>query len=184
MKNHLSKHLDFSKLKGKKILDVGCGQGTISKILSEAGANVYGIDLSETSINYVKKNYPEIKVKVGNALKIDFPNNYFDIVVCIGVLHHTPDTRKGFEECVRITKPGGKILILLYTKYHYYPLVYKTAKKLFKNKRPDEVPRFLIGLTKKLLKFIMGKKEQEKILYSSSQTSFLPQLRSFIQKIK
>lgn len=158
LKSHLSKHLDFSKLKGKKILDVGCGQGTISKILSEAGADVYAIDISKTSIDYVKKHYPEIKVKLGDALEIDFPDNYFDIVVCIGVLHHTPDTRKGFKECARVTKPGGKLLVLLYTKYHFYPFVYKIAKRLFKNKRPDEVSNLLTGSVKKFTEFYYGEK--------------------------
>lgn len=155
-KRHLSKHLDFKKLKGKKILDVGGGRGTISKVLFDAGADVYAIDLSRTSVNYVKKNYPEIKAKVGNALNIDFPDNYFDIVLSIGVLHHTPDTYKGFKECVRVTKPNGQLIILLYTKYHYYPLLYKIAKLMFKNKKPNDVPKILISATRKFVELYYG----------------------------
>ena len=99
-KKHLAKHLDFDSLKNKTVLDVGCGTGTMSKILYGAGADIYAIDLSRKSIESVNKAYPEIKAKVGDALHLDFPDNHFDIVISIGVLHHTPDTHKGFEECV------------------------------------------------------------------------------------
>tara|TARA_Y100000310_G_C20629994_1_gene788120 strand:- start:967 stop:1701 length:735 start_codon:yes stop_codon:yes gene_type:complete len=181
-KEHLSKHIDFNDLKGKKILDVGCGQGTISKVLYDAGADVYSIDLSKTSVNQVKKNYPEIKAKVGNALDLDFPDNFFDIVLSIGVLHHTPDPYKGFKECVRVTKPNGKMVILLYTKYHYYPLVYKTLKILFRNKKPEEVPKLFIKLVKRFTEHYYKEKRTDQDAIQLIADQFFTPIANFYSR--
>ena len=147
----LSKHIDLSKINGLKILDAGCGQGIMANILHKYGADVYAIDLSEDSISYVKQNHPEIKAKVNDVLNLDFQDNYFDIVFSLGVLHHTPNAYKGFTECVRVTKPGGKIIILLYTKYHIYPICYKIGRLLSRGRKPEDTPKIIIKTVRKVL---------------------------------
>lgn len=161
---------------------LGGGRGTISKVLFDAGAGVYSIDLSRISVDYVKKNYPEIKARVGNALDIKFPDNYFDIVLSIGVLHHTPDTYKGFKECVRVTKPNGQLIILLYTKYHYYPLLYKAAKKIFKNKSPNEVPKIFIKATRKFTEWYYGEQRTERDAIQLIADQFFTPIAKFHSK--
>lgn len=160
-KHHLGKHINFSNLTGKKILDVGCGTGTISKVLSDAGADVHAIDFSRKSIEYVNKTYPEIKAKHGTALDIKFPNNFFDIVLSIGVLHHTPDTYKGFKECIRVCKPNGQIIILLYTKWHYYPLLYRSFQLIRNEKRPEKMPKIFINAVRKFTEWYYKEKRAE-----------------------
>lgn len=160
-KFHLSKHINLKELRGKKVLDVGCGTGTISKVLSDLGTDVYAIDYSAKSIEHVNKTYPEIKAKHGNALNIQYPDNFFDIVISIGVLHHTPDTYQGFQECIRVCKPNGQIVILLYTKWHYYPLLYNSFLFIRGWKSPEDMPKILIKSIRKFTEWYYKEKRTE-----------------------
>ncbi len=139
----ISKYLNLNELKGKDVLDVGCGTGTISNIFDKFGGNVYAFDQSN-SIEYVKRDYPNINVRNGDALNNPFNDNEFDLVASIGVLHHTPNCYKGFQECARVTKPGGHMLILLYRKWHWYPILYHTYKFLFGWSSIEQFPKFIL----------------------------------------
>jgi len=152
-KKKISKFINFNSLKGKKILDVGCGTGSVSNIMHSCGANVYAIDKSETSIKIVKKNYPMIKAKVGDALDIKFKENTFDYVISLGVLHHTGNTYRGFKECVRVTKPGGKFLILLHCKYSPYEYIYHLSRLILKKEMPEKIHKVWFWIMKKLMEY-------------------------------
>ena len=93
----------------KNILDVGCGNGIISKELmrKEKGLNIKGIDVID-----IKD--PKIPIKVFDGIKIPFGDNSFDTVIAIDVLHHAKDLEKLFKEMVRTSK---KYIII---KDHYY----------------------------------------------------------------
>ena len=180
---HLGKHMDFSKLKGKKILDVGCGQGTISKILSDAGAHVYAIDYSKVSVEHVKKTYPKIKTQWGDALNLKFSDNFFDGVVSIGVLHHTTDTYKGFQECVRVTKTGGIFLPMLYTKYHHYHFLYKLTWFLRKNgRKAEDIPRIFIKGIRKLTEWYYKEPRTDKDAVHLIADQFFTPIAKFYSK--
>src|SRR3990172_12241688 len=72
------------------VLDVGCGDGTNVRLLREKGINAIGIDGSCKLIESGKRRYPELKtiIKEGDALKLEYDSNTFDIVYMIGLLHH------------------------------------------------------------------------------------------------
>jgi len=152
----LSKYINLKNLKGKKVLDVGCGTGTISNILYEFGADVYAFDQSINSVNSVKKNYPNIKVKQGDALNNPFKDDEFDLVVSIGVLHHTPNCYKGFQECARVTKPGGHMLILLYRKWHWYPILYHLISPFCIGRNANNLPKWFLFPIKKFIDIYYG----------------------------
>ena len=160
-KKQLNWHTDLSKLKDKKVLDVGCGTGTFSKILHDYGADVHAIDLSKESINRVNKNYPEIKAEVGDALELKFPDNCFDAVMSIGVLHHTNNSYKGLQECIRVCKPKGRVIIILYTKWHYYPLMYNGFKLLKNGRKPEDMPKWIIKAVKGFAEWYYKEKRTE-----------------------
>ncbi len=135
---------NFSGFIGKKILDVGCGPGWVTVNYALGGADVYSIDLTAKAVELTKKFLAREKVfaKVGqgNAEKLDFESDFFDLVVSSGVLHHTPDFRKAFNECFRVLKPGGVAKITLYHKgflhnKFIFPFV-KFAMKLMNIGRP------------------------------------------------
>lgn len=110
----------------KRVLDLGCGPAIISDDLLEVSEQVYGVDFSEDMISVAESKYRgtglESKVffSVGDAEKLDFPDQYFDAVVCLGVLRYLDSLEKGLEEIHRILKPGGLIISTFYNRYSLY----------------------------------------------------------------
>lgn len=93
-------------VKGKKILDLGCGTGIYAKILTKRGALVKGFDISPKMIEIAKKENPDLELKVGSANKIPFDEK-FDIVLASLMVHYLNDWTKMFEEIRRVLKPNG-----------------------------------------------------------------------------
>lgn len=100
---------------GKIALDYCCGLGQSSSELAKNGAIVYGIDISDESINTARTNAEKegygdrSHFFVMDAEKLTFEDNFFDIILCSGVLHHL-DLNKAYPELGRVLKPNGKIL--------------------------------------------------------------------------
>lgn len=109
--------------KNKFVFDMGCGTGEYAFWYSMNGARkVVGIDLSEGSLEIAQRRQEQLKLKNIEFLKMDalnceFPDNFFDYSFSVGVLHHTGDPFRGFEQLVRVTKPGGIIIVSLYNIY-------------------------------------------------------------------
>ena len=111
----------FAKnIKGKKILDIGCGN--CRNLIPFKDNELYGIDFSKKMIKNAKKfcknNKLKVNLLVADATKIPFEDNYFDIVICISVLHHLnpQDVKKVLKEIYRILKKDGKGLISVWLK--------------------------------------------------------------------
>ena len=77
---------------------------------SEAGAELYGIDLTEKAVEHTRKRLAysglESNLSVGDAEKLDFSDGLFDLVYSWGVLHHSPNTQKAISEVYRVLKRG------------------------------------------------------------------------------
>jgi len=110
----------LSILKGKNVLDMGCGSGRFTIALAQLGAKmVTGIDLGKTGIMIGRKvseslNLKNIKFLEGNVTSLPFENNSFDFVFSKGVLHHTGDLEKGLDEYNRVLKKDGMGFLYLY----------------------------------------------------------------------
>ena len=102
------------ELKGKTVLDVGCGIGRFLEVVVKYGGIVTGVDLS-LSVDFAKQNVPAARVIQADLMNLPFRGETFDIVFAIGVLHHTPNTREAFNSLIRLVKPGGKIAIWVYS---------------------------------------------------------------------
>jgi SAM-dependent methyltransferase len=104
------------------VLDVGCGTGQLACFLALKRRRVLGIDYSQHSLDLAQLLAERLALKTVefrrlNLLDWDLPANAFDFVFCNGVLHHTSDPVGGFRNLVRITKPGGRLIIGLYNRY-------------------------------------------------------------------
>ena len=93
--------------------DIGCGNG--KNMLYRKDCHNYGCDFSKELVKIC--NDQKLNVIEGDILNIPYESNYFDYTMCIAVLHHlsTECKRKlAINELIRVTKPGGKILILVW----------------------------------------------------------------------
>jgi 2-polyprenyl-3-methyl-5-hydroxy-6-metoxy-1,4-benzoquinol methylase len=96
----------------QKLLDFGCGKGELSLVLSKVGYEVFGFDLSPNNIAIAKRLATEYKIterthfQVCVAEKLDYPTDYFDVLVGADILHHVEITQ-AVSECSRVLKKGG-----------------------------------------------------------------------------
>ncbi|ULQ57542.1 methyltransferase domain-containing protein [Flavihumibacter rivuli] len=105
-------------LKGKKIVDIGCGHGRSSKILAKSGELVIGMDLGQSVLNAAKTNKMDnCHFIQGDLHHPPFKNGFFDIVYSSGVIHHTPDTYAAFKSIAQLTSSGGRLCIWIYQPY-------------------------------------------------------------------
>jgi SAM-dependent methyltransferase len=99
-------------VRGKKILDLGCGAGENSVYFAKKGANCVASDYSpgmvEIALKLADKNGVEIEGAIVNAMSLDFDDNSFDIIYAANLLHHLPDPQACIREMYRVLKPGGK----------------------------------------------------------------------------
>jgi len=114
--DHLIKKGKINYKAKMKILDVACGPGILTKALGEKFKNslVIGLDLNKVAIRLAKRNSQKLKnvsFVEGNAEKLPFSNEEFDIVVCKDSIHHFKNPIKVIEELIRVTKKGGVVYI-------------------------------------------------------------------------
>lgn len=97
----------------KKVLEVGCGLGRLTKFLGENFRDVYGTDISEVMIGGAKKRLEgknNIHLSVVDGVNYPFIDNFFDLVFSFIVFQHMPNkevVRRNLEEVIRVLKPGG-----------------------------------------------------------------------------
>ena len=128
----------FTRYRDKRVLEVGVGSGTDFIQWVRAGANAYGIDLTEEGIEHTKRRLETYglhaeEVRVADAENLPYSDNFFDLVYSWGVLHHSPNTIKTLEEIIRVTHIGGRIKIMIYNRKSLYVL-YKYLQSLLRGK--------------------------------------------------
>jgi SAM-dependent methyltransferase len=110
--------LPASEFAGKKVLDAGCGMGRYSIVALSFGAEVVGLDLSDSLLRLaaVAPDWPKLHVVQGDLLSVPLKREQFDLVYSHGVLHHTADTHEAFRQVAELVKPGGYLSVWLYGK--------------------------------------------------------------------
>lgn len=103
-------------MRGKTILDAGCGTGRYMDLLAREGADVVGIDLS-LAIEVAQENLGHLSnchFVQADLMHPPFRQEVFDFTYSIGVLHHTPSTCSAFKGLVPLIRPGGEIVVWVY----------------------------------------------------------------------
>lgn len=126
---------------GQKVLDLGCGNGRYFPLFRERGVDYVGADNSRELVDIAKSRYPGGDFRTGNALDLDFPENHFDAIYSIAVLHHIPSEEfrlKFLKEAKRVLKPGGLLVLTVWNfhqpKERYLLLKYKILKLIGRSK--------------------------------------------------
>jgi ubiquinone/menaquinone biosynthesis C-methylase UbiE len=120
--NHWKIFYSGEEVKGKSVLDAGCGTGIFSIIFATNGAGrVTGIDISEGSLQTArglkkKFNLENADFQKQDMLALPFSDESFDIVWAWGTVHHTTDPFRAITELLRILKPSGSILLAVYKR--------------------------------------------------------------------
>lgn len=128
--------------------DAGCGNGIyLSYLKNEHGnVNLCGFDFSKKIVEIAKSNTGIKKVKVGNLESAPFGDESFDLILCVQVIEHLLDDKKGISELYRMLRKDGYLVISTDNKYNVISellnlpviilsLPYKAIKKLFKSKK-------------------------------------------------
>lgn len=140
----------LESFKGKSILEAGCGAGRFTEHLVASGAIVHSFDLSvavEVNRDNIgqKDNY---RVFQADILKMPFKDNSFDVVMCLGVIQHTPSPEKTIEALYRKVKPGGLLVIDHYSfdwMYLMKPLlIYRFFLKRMKPQKSEKCVKKLV----------------------------------------
>ncbi|MDD5583751.1 MAG: class I SAM-dependent methyltransferase [Candidatus Omnitrophica bacterium] len=111
------KEKHYFPLEDRKILDIGCGNGDVLAHFLNWGAqakNLYGADLISERIDEAKRHYPSFELRCVNAEKLDFPDNFFDLILIFTVFSSILDESMAHglaKEAMRVLKNGGLVLV-------------------------------------------------------------------------
>ena len=130
--HHLLRLVPFDKVKGQKVLEVGCGAGTDLVRFARGGAEVSGVDLAESAIELAKKNFAiaglSADLRVASGEKLPFVDDTFDLVYAHGVVQYTADDRALVAEARRVVKPGGLVIFQVYNRISWLNALSKVMK--------------------------------------------------------
>jgi SAM-dependent methyltransferase len=118
---HIPACLDAAGFAGKRVLEIGLGQGSDSEQIIRRGAIWSGLDITRASVERVKarlslRELPYETLCQGSALDLPFADHSFDLVFSHGVLHHIPDIHRAQSEIARVLTPGGQLIAMLYAR--------------------------------------------------------------------
>jgi ubiquinone/menaquinone biosynthesis C-methylase UbiE len=133
---------------GKVVVDVGCGNGRIGRLVAPQAKQYLGLDLSEAVYSfpgYLRTKNTQLCRASGTNLPLN--DGVADVTICWGVLHHMDNPEKALNELKRITRPGGEVLIFIYSD------AYAARENLnrFAKHVPDEKKHALIENTSDFL---------------------------------
>lgn len=116
---------------GETLLEIGCGLGLELGYLGQHGFDVTGIDLAPAAAELAGRHLNRLKVTgrtlVQNVEMLEFPDHSFDAIYSSGVIQHTPNIYKAIKQMMRVLRPGGRMLIILYHRHSWFYLLHKLA---------------------------------------------------------
>jgi SAM-dependent methyltransferase len=103
---------------GTRFLDAGCGTGGASLLARERGATVSGCDASDAMLSIARDRLPGADLRLAELENLPFSDSAFDSVVAINSLQFVADPAQGAKELVRVTAPGGRIAVVVWSLDH------------------------------------------------------------------
>jgi SAM-dependent methyltransferase len=122
LESHIPAALDALGVGGRKVLEIGLGQGAESEQLIRRGARWSGLDLTDEAVRRVRRRMelrglPYDAIWQGSVTsRVPAPDDTFDLVFSHGVLHHVPDIDLAQREIHRVLRPDGRLVVMLYAR--------------------------------------------------------------------
>jgi ubiquinone/menaquinone biosynthesis C-methylase UbiE len=121
--------VDFDALADKDVLEVGCGSGIAVQLFAEAGANVTAVDLTPWAVATTRSRLDafglEADIFEADGEQLPLNDDAFDLVFSWGVIHHSTDMERALSELVRVCRPGGEVVIMVYHRRSLFYVVYR-----------------------------------------------------------
>jgi len=123
--------IDWSK-KPKRVLDLGCGSGRWDVLVAPLVGELVAADASPEALEVAKRNVraPNVSFVECSPETLPFPDEHFDLIFSVGVLHHLPDTQAAVRCLARKLVPGGQLLLYLYYAFDNRPAWFRGIWKL------------------------------------------------------
>jgi SAM-dependent methyltransferase len=101
---------------GARVLDVGCGPGTITAAAAARGATAVGVDLAVEMLALARERHPGIEFVEGDAEELPFADGAFDAVVGGFILNHLPAPERAVADAARVLAPGGRLAVAVWDR--------------------------------------------------------------------
>jgi ubiquinone/menaquinone biosynthesis C-methylase UbiE len=128
-----SAFVPFRELGGRDVLEVGCGSGIAVQLFAEAGANVTAVDLTPWAVATTRRRMDAFglaaDVREADGESLPFEDGSFDLVFSWGVIHHTTDMQAALGELIRVLRPGGRLVLMLYHRRSIFFLAYRALAR-------------------------------------------------------
>ena len=169
---------DLSIVNGKLILEAGCGAGRFTEVLLQAGARVIAADLSDAvEANYDNCQYYKFyKIIQADLLDLPIASESFDMVICIGVIQHTPNPEETIKNLCQFVKPGGLLVIDHYSTN--YP--FTKSRKILRSFLIKMPPSFSIRFCRILVSILWP---LHRLLWKYHNHSLINKLRNWFLKL-
>lgn len=147
---HITKSIP--KKDNQKILDAGCGEGHLLEYIRAANPShaLFGYDITDVAIESAKKRCPEARIQHINLVKIDSPNESFDVIICTEVLEHIYEYREVLGGLLRILRKGGVLIVTFPNEFNW------TASRLLLGRNPIKVPDHVNSFTPRRMASLVG----------------------------
>jgi 2-polyprenyl-3-methyl-5-hydroxy-6-metoxy-1,4-benzoquinol methylase len=110
--------IPFDKLRGRRVLEIGCGLGAHSQLFSEAGCHLTSIDITDKAVDHTRRRLAlcglPSDIRRVDAEEMNFRDAEFDFVWSWGVIHHSADPKRILQQVYRVLKPGGEFRLMVY----------------------------------------------------------------------
>ena len=121
----------YARYRGRRVLEVGCGQGGMAALWAERGAQLTAVDLNLDAIAATRERFAQRgltgEIRQVDARSLRFEDGTFEYAYSWGVLHHSPDLAHSVGELMRVVRPGGEFGVMLYNRHsllYWYQILY------------------------------------------------------------
>jgi len=130
----------LGELRGRRVLDVGCGKGRFARVFheQEPAAELWGLDISEEMLRFVPEG---IHTRAGSMTELPFADGFFDAAYATESLEHAVEIERAVAEICRVVKPGGRIAIIDKNSQHWGRLATPEWERWFTRKELERLLR-------------------------------------------